>query len=86
MQPAVLNSVKILIEAKGSSLTTSDKKNTHNINASKIDSSEEVVRDKKNNYTFQANGSTVKFDGYLKVYGAKMPVSENLLLVLARFA
>ncbi|MDP1845217.1 MAG: type I DNA topoisomerase [Candidatus Moranbacteria bacterium] len=23
----------------------------------------------ENNYTFQANGSTVKFDGYLKVYG-----------------
>ncbi|MCX6762447.1 MAG: type I DNA topoisomerase, partial [Candidatus Moranbacteria bacterium] len=51
MQPAVLNSVKVLIDAKGT----------------------------KNNYTFQANGSTVKFDGYLKVYGDKMPVSENLL-------
>lgn len=51
MQPAVLNSVKVLISAKG----------------------------EKNNYTFQANGSTVKFDGYLKVYGNKMPVSENLL-------
>jgi DNA topoisomerase-1 len=55
MQPAILNSVKILIDAKGT----------------------------ENNYTFQANGSTVKFDGYLKVYGAKMPPpsggSENLL-------
>jgi DNA topoisomerase-1 len=51
MQPAVLNSVKVLISAKGA----------------------------KNNYTFQANGSTVKFDGYLKVYGNKMPVTENLL-------
>jgi DNA topoisomerase I len=79
MQPAVLNSVKVLIEAKGA----------------------------KNNYTLQANGSTIKFDGYLKVYGSsplttslsknnesnnnlkdnslnevvrgKMPVSENLL-------
>jgi len=51
MQPAVLNSVKVLIDAKGA----------------------------KNNYTFQANGSTVKFDGYLKVYGDKMPVTENLL-------
>jgi len=51
MQPAILNSVKVVIGAKGA----------------------------KNNYTFQANGSTVKFDGYLKVYGAKMPVSENLL-------
>ncbi|MFH0929880.1 MAG: type I DNA topoisomerase [Candidatus Moraniibacteriota bacterium] len=79
MQPSVLNSVKVLIDAKGSSLTTSDKKNKQNVNASKIDSSEEVVRDKKNNYTFQANGSTVKFDGYLKVYGEKMSVSENLL-------
>jgi DNA topoisomerase I len=51
MQPAILNSVKVLISAKGA----------------------------KNGYTFQANGSTVKFDGYLKVYGNKMPVSENLL-------
>jgi DNA topoisomerase I len=51
MQPAVLNSVKVLINARGA----------------------------KNNYTFQANGSTIKFDGYLKVYGDKMPVSENLL-------
>lgn len=51
MQPAILNSVKVLIDAKGM----------------------------QNNYTFQANGSTVKFDGYLKVYGAKMPVAENLL-------
>lgn len=51
MQPAILNSVKILIEADTG----------------------------KNNYTFQANGSTVKFDGYLKVYGNKMPVTENLL-------
>jgi len=51
MQPAVLNSVKVLIDAKG----------------------------EKNAYTFQANGSTVKFDGYLKIYGDKMPVSENLL-------
>ncbi|MFA6285419.1 MAG: type I DNA topoisomerase, partial [Parcubacteria group bacterium] len=47
MQPAILNSVKVLISAKG----------------------------EKNSYTFQANGSTVKFDGYLKVYGAKMPVT-----------
>jgi DNA topoisomerase-1 len=51
MQPAILNSVKILINAKGA----------------------------KNNYIFQANGSTVKFDGYLKVYGEKMPVTENIL-------
>jgi len=51
MQPAILNSVKVLISAKGN----------------------------KNNYAFQSNGSTVKFDGYLKIYGAKMPVSENLL-------
>jgi len=51
MQPAVLNSARILIGAKGL----------------------------KNNYTFQANGSTIKFDGYLKVYGDKLPVTENLL-------
>jgi len=69
MQPAILNSVKVLIDAKVSSLTTSNKQNKHNINTSKIDPSKEVVREKQNNYTFQANGSTVKFDGYLKVYG-----------------
>lgn len=51
MQPAVLNSVKVLIEAVG----------------------------QKNNFTLQANGSTIKFDGYLKIYGDKLPVSENLL-------
>ncbi|MDD5489988.1 MAG: type I DNA topoisomerase [Candidatus Moranbacteria bacterium] len=63
MQPAILNSVRVLIDAKGA----------------------------KNNYTFQANGSTIKFDGYLKVYparnathsvaggGDKLPVTENLL-------
>ncbi|MDP1884807.1 MAG: type I DNA topoisomerase [Candidatus Moranbacteria bacterium] len=31
------------------------------------------------NYTLRANGSTIKFDGYLKVYGEKIPVAENLL-------
>ena len=51
MQPAVLNSVRVLINAQG----------------------------KQNHYTFQANGSTVKFDGYLKAYGEKIPVAENLL-------
>lgn len=51
MQPAVFNSVKVLISAQG----------------------------KQNHYTFQANGSTLKFDGYLKVYGEKIPVTENLL-------
>jgi len=33
----------------------------------------------KDNYTLRANGSTVKFDGYLKIYGDKMPVTENIL-------
>lgn len=51
MQAAILNSVKVLIAAKG----------------------------EKNDYILQANGSTIKFDGYLKIYGDKMPVSENLL-------
>ncbi len=51
MQPAILNSVKVLIGAKGG----------------------------KNEYVLQANGSTVKFDGYLKIYGDKMPVTENIL-------
>ena len=31
------------------------------------------------NYTLRANGSTIKFDGYLKVYGDKLPVTETLL-------
>jgi DNA topoisomerase-1 len=51
MQPAVLNSARVLIEAKG----------------------------ENNNYTFQANGSTVKFAGYLKIYGEKIPIAENIL-------
>lgn len=33
----------------------------------------------KDNYILRANGSTIKFDGYLAVYGEKIPVSENLL-------
>ena len=37
----------------------------------------------EDNYTLRANGSTIKFDGYLKVYGEKMPVSENILPELA---
>ena len=32
-----------------------------------------------NIYTLRANGSTVRFDGYLKIYGDKMPVIENIL-------
>ena len=32
----------------------------------------------KNKYLLQANGSTIKFDGYLKVYGDKLPVTENI--------
>ena len=51
MQPAVLNSVKVTIDATG----------------------------EKNKYLLQANGSTIKFDGYLKVYGDKLPVTENIL-------
>ncbi|PIP28366.1 MAG: DNA topoisomerase I [Candidatus Moranbacteria bacterium CG23_combo_of_CG06-09_8_20_14_all_35_22] len=30
-------------------------------------------------YILRANGSTIRFDGYLKIYGDKMPVSENIL-------
>jgi len=33
----------------------------------------------KDTYTLRANGSTIKFDGYLKVYGEKIPVTENIL-------
>jgi DNA topoisomerase-1 len=51
MQPAILNSVKVTIDASG----------------------------EKNKYLLQANGSTIKFDGYLKVYGDKLPVNENIL-------
>ncbi|MDP1834235.1 MAG: type I DNA topoisomerase [Candidatus Moranbacteria bacterium] len=36
-------------------------------------------KDSKDSYTLRANGSTIKFDGYLKVYGEKIPVAENLL-------
>ncbi|MDO8240452.1 MAG: type I DNA topoisomerase [Candidatus Moranbacteria bacterium] len=36
-------------------------------------------KDAKDFYALRANGSTIKFDGYLKVYGDKVPVSENLL-------
>lgn len=32
-----------------------------------------------NNFQLRANGSTIKFDGYLKVYGDKMPINENIL-------
>ena len=31
------------------------------------------------NYVLRATGSTIKFDGYLKIYGDKLPVTENLL-------
>ncbi|MFA5994190.1 MAG: type I DNA topoisomerase [Parcubacteria group bacterium] len=41
-----------------------------------IQASQEKSQD---NYTLRANGSTIKFDGYLKIYGEKMPVTENLL-------
>lgn len=30
-------------------------------------------------YTLRANGSIIKFDGYLKIYDGKIPVSENIL-------
>lgn len=33
----------------------------------------------KNKYLLKSTGSTVKFAGFLKVYGDKMPVSENIL-------
>ena len=33
----------------------------------------------KNFYTLRANGSSIKFDGYLKIYGDKIPVTENIL-------
>lgn len=36
-------------------------------------------KNSQDTYTLRANGSTIKFDGYLKVYGEKMPVTENLL-------
>lgn len=38
-----------------------------------------IQKDSQKNYELRANGSTVKFDGYLKIYGDKMPVSENIL-------
>jgi len=33
----------------------------------------------KNFYTLRANGSSIKFDGYLKIYENKLPVTENIL-------
>ncbi len=53
MQPAVMNSVKVEIEAKP--------KNSENV------------------YLLQANGSSIKFDGFLKVYGGKSETDEKLL-------
>ncbi len=41
-----------------------------------IDASQEKS---KENYTLRAIGSTIKFDGYLKIYANKSPVAENLL-------
>lgn len=39
----------------------------------------DISAEGKNKYLLRANGSTIKFDGYLKVYGDKMPVTENML-------
>lgn len=50
MQPAIFDSVKIEISAKGL----------------------------KDNYLLRANGSTIKFDGYLKVYNS-IPKEESIL-------
>lgn len=36
-------------------------------------------KNSKNNYTLRANGSTIKFDGFLKIYGEKLPVTETIL-------
>jgi DNA topoisomerase-1 len=36
-------------------------------------------KETKDNFTLRANGSTIKFDGYLKVYGDKIPIVENIL-------
>jgi DNA topoisomerase-1 len=53
MQPAVMDSIKVEIEAK--------------------------AKNSKNEYLLQANGSTVKFDGFLKVYGGKPEDTEKIL-------
>lgn len=39
----------------------------------------DIAAQGKNNYLLRANGSTIKFDGFLRVYGDKMPVTENIL-------
>ena len=36
-------------------------------------------KNSQNAYVLRANGSTIKFDGYLKVYEEKMPVTETIL-------
>ncbi len=53
MQPAVMDSVTIDINATQKNTTDS--------------------------FILRANGKTIKFKGYLSVYGEKLPVSENLL-------
>lgn len=36
-------------------------------------------KDSSDNYTLRSTGSTIKFPGYLKVYGNKLPVTEKIL-------
>ncbi|HEX7586103.1 MAG TPA: type I DNA topoisomerase, partial [Patescibacteria group bacterium] len=36
-------------------------------------------KNSKDSYVLRANGSSIKLDGYLKVYGDKIPVTENIL-------
>lgn len=42
-----------------------------------IDATTVDINDKKNNYTFRANGQTINFDGFLKIY--QTATKENIL-------
>lgn len=64
MQPAIFDSVKVDIEA-------------HPVK-SPLGGVREAKFNGASNYLLQANGSTIKFDGYLRSYGAKT-LKENIL-------
>ena len=48
------------------------------LNSTTIDISAQQ-KNSKDIFTLRSNGSTIKFDGYLKIYGDKIPVTENIL-------
>ncbi len=74
MANAVINTLTVDVDAKSSRVILSEAKNL------KKDSSVATLpqNDKKNNtYAFRANGSQIKFDGFLKIYDGR--IQENIL-------